>query len=51
MHWRVIAVSILALPSAIKFEKKLSKVPLLIKTATHKFDYVLHLPHFSATNF
>jgi len=36
---------------AIKFEKMLSKVPLPIKIATRKFDYILLILHFNATRF
>jgi len=35
----------------IKFEKTLNKVPLPVKTAALKFDYVLRILCFSATRF
>jgi len=32
----------------MKFKKNPLKVPLLVKTATHKLDYVLCILHYSA---
>jgi len=34
-----------------KIQENLSKVPLAVKTATHKFDYVLRMLRFNATRF
>jgi len=51
--WQVIAVSVLALPNVQqqKLENKFSKVPLPVKMAAGKFDYVLSILCFSATSF